>query len=579
MKNLKIFINMFIVLFFSFLIQVINCQSPKEDIHLNNDSPVRTYPLRVNGITRDFVRVPEGEFMMGSDERQDEQPVHTVSIKSFDMSATEITVEQFRAFIQATGYITDAETVGSSYMCCWRPKLGITWRNPGFSQSDNEPVTAVSWNDAIAYCLWLSAETGDEYRLPSEAEWEYAARAGEMSGKTFHPDSVAWYNKNSEGRTHPVGTKRCNKWGLYDMIGNAWEWTGDIYHDSYAGAPSDGSSWTEGGSFAQGGYLKPGEGRVLRGGAWGLSYNMHPVSYDLRVTSRPVFGKDNSCNNSGFRIVRSIMVNQNITAITRLGCFMAGGIDYNIVWMPEGNFVIGDDNGGREIRPAHVVYFEHPYAIGKTEVTVRQFRSFVKSAGYLTEAEKSGKCWDSDFRSRHTSIRQPGFSWKNPGFEQSENDPVTCITWNDAMAFCRWLSKETGRYIRLPSEAEWEYALSAGDQKFDKDVLSEIAWYYDNSEMRTHPTGGKIPNVNGIFDMLGNVSEWTMDLWHPDFSGAPVDGSSWLGLPVTARVIKGGSFEREASEMGPHGRDWYEESEAVVGTGFRIVDTGIAYGN
>jgi formylglycine-generating enzyme required for sulfatase activity len=142
------------------------------------------------------------------------------------------------------------------------------------------------------------------------------------------------------------------------------------------------------------------------------------------------------------------------------------------------------------------------------------------------------------------------------------------------MAFCRWLSRESGRRIRLPSEAEWEFAGSDTTGYYSKSY-PEIAWYFENSGFTTHPVAGKKPNSNGLYDMLGNVFEWMMDIWHPDYENAPCDGSARLGEQVTARVCRGGSFERESSEMGQHGRDWYNESEVVVGSGFRIVDTGI----
>jgi formylglycine-generating enzyme required for sulfatase activity len=527
----------------------------------------------IHGISQDFVRIPDGEILMGSDDRPDEQPVHKVHVASFDISATEVTVRQFRAFAQATGYITDAEEDGHSFVCCWRPKLGITWKNPGFIQSDDEPAVVISWNDAVEYCKWISDETGDDYRLPSEAEWEYVCKTG--NGKYKGPfDSIAWYGKNSGGRTHLVGTRASNDLGLSDMIGNAWEWTGDVYHDSYNGAPEDGSAWMTGGSSAQRGYLKPGEGRVLRGGSWGLYETMHPVSYDLRITSRPVFGRDNSCNNSGFRLVRNIKHISDSNEVSAASDFDIYGEEYHFVRIPGGKYLMGADNSGREISPTHPVYFKKAFRIGTTEVTVGQFRGFVKSTGYLTDAEKRGYSWDSDFRSRHTSKKTKGLTWNNPGFDQSEENPVTCISWNDAMAFCKWLSKETGRIIRLPSEAEWEYAALGEKFKVSDFKYSEIAWYSENSGMTTHRVGMMKPVSDGLFDMLGNVSEWTMDIWNPDYTGAPEDGSSWLGINSTARVVRGGSFERELSEMSLKGRDWYDQSEAIVGTGFRILDAG-----
>jgi formylglycine-generating enzyme required for sulfatase activity len=300
---------------------------------------------------------------------------------------------------------------------------------------------------------------------------------------------------------------------------------------------------------------------------------MHPVSYDLRITSRPVFGKDNSCNNSGFRLARNInkeVVNR-VKQITGSLRYSVCGIDYDIVWIPDGLFMMGSESMEHETKPLHRVYFTKPFGIGRTEVTVEQFRSFTEETGYLTEAELKGECWDSDFRTGKPCSKQKGLNWKNPGFMQSGEDPVTCITWNDAISFCRWLSVKTGHTVRLPSEAEWEYAM-CGSQASDTCVnYKESAWFYDNSQFRTHPVGQLKPNINGIYDMLGNVSEWTMDIWCPDYSDAPLDGSSLLGPPVEARVIRGGSYERESSEMGPRMRDWYGESEAVTGAGFRIV--------
>ena len=124
----------------------------------------------------------------------------------------------------------------------------------------------------------------------------------------------------------------------------------------------------------------------------------------------------------------------------------------------------------------------------------------------------------------------------------------------------------------LPSEAEWEYASSASTGSYYKSY-PEIAWFYDNSGLKTHPVAQKKPNSFGICDMLGNVAELVMDIWHPDYEGIPCDGSSRLGDLSTARTCRGGSFERESSEMGPHVRDGYDQSEAVTGVGFRIVDT------
>jgi formylglycine-generating enzyme required for sulfatase activity len=115
------------------------------------------------------------------------------------------------------------------------------------------PVTNVNWNDAKAYVKWLSEQTGKDYRLPTEAEWEYACRAGSTGKYSFGDDvnqlgNYGWYRGNSDDKTHPVGEKQANKFGLYDMHGNVWEWLEDKWHDSYSGAPADGSAWMSGDS-------------------------------------------------------------------------------------------------------------------------------------------------------------------------------------------------------------------------------------------------------------------------------------------------------------------------------------------
>jgi formylglycine-generating enzyme required for sulfatase activity len=264
----------------------------------------------VRGITFELVRIPAGEFQMGS-ESEGEKPRHRVQVRSFDVGRTEVTVRQFRAFTEATGYRTDAEKEGWLWVCrgskekgagwrsrdYWSKAERASWRNPGFSQSDDDPVVALSWHDAVEFCKWLSRETGHEYRLPSEAEWEYAARAESQMEHPSDLNQVAWYKDNSEAKTQPVARKQPNAWGLYDMLGNSWEWVADVWSDDYTGAPTDGSARLDGGSPHSG--FAAGDGRPLRGGAWGLE------RAELRFAGRPAFGSHQRCNNSGFRIARS----------------------------------------------------------------------------------------------------------------------------------------------------------------------------------------------------------------------------------------------------------------------------------
>ncbi|MBM4398589.1 MAG: SUMF1/EgtB/PvdO family nonheme iron enzyme, partial [Deltaproteobacteria bacterium] len=184
----------------------------------------------------EWVTIPGGRFRMGGAAFDNEKPVHEVTVRRFQMARTEVTVAQYRACVQAVA-CTEPGTGGS---CNW-----------GVAGRDAHPVNCVSWDQAAAFSAWVGG------RLPTEAEWEYAARGG-TTGDTYGAlDEVAWYASNSGGGTKPAGLKRANAHGLHDMLGNVWEWVQDCWHGSYGGAPSDGSAWESGCS---------GSARVFRGG-------------------------------------------------------------------------------------------------------------------------------------------------------------------------------------------------------------------------------------------------------------------------------------------------------------------------
>ncbi len=193
----------------------------------------------------EMVWIPAGSFQMGDiqgDGDDDEKPVHEVSVDRFAIGKYQVTFEQYDKFAEATGKDKpDDEAWGR----------------------DKRPVINVSWDDATAYAKWLSKQTGYIYRLPTEAEWEYMARAGTTTRYCFGDDEsslgdYAWYNDNSSGKTHPVGEKKPNAWGIYDVHGNVWEWCADIYSaDYYSRSPRSNPTG-------------PGRGgsRVVRGGSW-----------------------------------------------------------------------------------------------------------------------------------------------------------------------------------------------------------------------------------------------------------------------------------------------------------------------
>jgi len=222
----------------------------------------------------DFVFVQGGTFSMGSNENENEKPIHSVTVSDFYIGKYEVTVGDFKEFVNASGYRTEAETGDGAYIYTtkWEKKSDVNWKNPYFSQTDKDPVTCVSWNDAQAYIKWLNTKTGKKYRLPTEAEWEYAARGGVSTSSTTYSgsnniDEVAWYYKNSGSKTRPIGQKQANKFGIYDMSGNVWEWCSDWY-GSYSS-----SSQTNPQGAAEGSY------RVYRGGSWYYNASYCRVAY------------------------------------------------------------------------------------------------------------------------------------------------------------------------------------------------------------------------------------------------------------------------------------------------------------
>ncbi len=211
-----------------------------------------------------------------SDASDDEAPQHRVSVRAFKMGKTEVTLGQFKQFIAAADR---SDLINDEFM-----KYN--------SYGDDFPVVKVSWHDAQDFIKWLNQTQGGGYRLPSEAEWEYACRAG--GNHTYcgsnDLDAVGWYSDNSGNSQRTVGRKKANAFGLYDMSGNAWEWVQDCWHDSYRGAPSDGSAWT---------HSCTNDGRGLRGGSW------NDYATDTRAANRSFITPVIRINVIGFRLART----------------------------------------------------------------------------------------------------------------------------------------------------------------------------------------------------------------------------------------------------------------------------------
>jgi formylglycine-generating enzyme required for sulfatase activity len=248
-----------------------------------------------------------------------------------------------------------------------------------------------------------------------------------------------------------------------------------------------------------------------------------------------------------------------------------------LVLIPPGKFTMGtredEPDHKPEEGPRHDVEIGRPFLLGANEVTVGQFKTFVDATGSLTETEKLGGplVWDSA-EARHKRV--PAMNWKNSGYEQTDNHPVVCVTWNDAHDFCQWLSEREGRGYTLPTEAQWEYACRAGaDTAFSfgdlEDPLNAHGWYAANSGEVTHAVGQKSANAWGLQDMHGNVWEWNSDHFHADYYriSPRLDPT---GAESGPRVMRGGSRRDTAAFVRAGKRGYLPQDVSNELVGFRI---------
>lgn len=225
----------------------------------------------------EMVEVKAGRFRMGDlggNGQSDERPVHDVAVAAFRLAKYEVTFEQYDLYAMVTGKALPDDR--------------------GWGRG-NRPVINVNWEDAQGFIAWLNEQSGAKYRLPSEAEWEYAARAGSTTqypwGDAFDPGRANGSRVDGADQwsnTAPVGSLSANEFGLYDMVGNVWEWTADCWNASYEGAPPDGSAWTVGDCTR----------RLVRGGSW----NLDPPP--LRVSNRAGDDSAYRLDSLGFRLAQ-----------------------------------------------------------------------------------------------------------------------------------------------------------------------------------------------------------------------------------------------------------------------------------
>ena len=310
---------------------------------------------------------------------------------------------------------------------------------------------------------------------------------------------------------------------------------------------------------------------------------------------------------SGERTTRSIVLRREAPARAVGEVFQdalkSGGKGPQMVVLPRGRFRMGSPSGetGRYSNegPVRTVTIGKRIAMGRYEVTVGEFRRFVKSSGYRTEAERNtgGKqgCYTLENQGRNKWDWTPGRFWSNLEYRAKEDQPVVCVSWHDARRYIEWLNEETGGGYRLPSESEWEYAVRAGSgsRYHFGDDESELCRYGNVADTTRLPNGnvwtnkvncsdGAVypvavgsyrPNAFDLYDMHGNVREWVEDCYHEDYESAPTDGRAWTtNCDSSGRaVLRGGAWNSYPQYLRSASRDWSGRANRDIYIGFRLV--------
>lgn len=490
----------------------------------------------VNSIGQEFIYIPSGSFTMG-DDATPETMRHKVNLtRGYYLQKTEVTQEQWQ---------------------------NIMASNPSYYKGKNNPVTGVTIADIQVFISKLNdKERTLFYRLPTEAEWEYAARAGTDSVYYFGNDAkmfpqFAWYDYNSGARSHPVATRHPNQWGLYDMLGNVSELVSDFYKkDYFAISPAENPQ----------GPLT-GDSTVYKG----YSFNDGPV-VDNGSAGRHPFAKDMSFSNVGFRLayeplsaeemykkvheINSIdgyeaylklyPQENNVSEIQKKISILKEDTIKSVEMVPVkgGCFQMGDSfgDGIANEKPLHEVCVSD-FSIGKYEVTQAQ--------------------WEKVMKFNPSTFKKCG-----------DDCPVESVSWEDAQMFIKKLNRLTGRKYRLPTEAEWEYAARSGgkNEKYaGADAADTVAWYDDNSGKTAHKVGTKRSNRLGLYDMNGNVSEWCQDWFGEGYYGRSPKSDPQGPASSEKRVWRGGSWFNNAGLVRTSYRDSSLPSERYTNIGFRLV--------
>jgi len=485
-----------------------------------------------NSIGMKFVWIPPGTFMMGSPKeeklRQNDETQHKVTLtKGFYMGVYTVTQEQ------------------------WQEVMG---KNPSFFKGEkNLPVDSVSWTDCQEFIKKLREKDKDKkaYRLPTEAEWEFACRAGTTTpfhfGETISTDQANYhgdfvYGNGKKGvfrnKTTPVGTFPANAWGLHDMHGNLWQWCQDWYAAEY---PKNDVTDPQG--------PEKGEYRVLRGGSW--CFNPGFCRSAFRDWSGPGFRSFNCVCRLCFSVDENEPAPKKVETPKETKKndspqpkdnlkYVTNDLGMKFVWIPPGSFMMGSpkEELGRQANEAqHKVTLTKGFYMGVHLVTQEQWQEVMGN---------------------------------NPSkFKGEKNLPVDSVPWTDCQDFIKKLREKDKKPYRLPTEAEWEYACRAGTTTpfwFGETISTDQANYKGDivygkgmkgeNRKKTTPVDRFPPNPWGLYDMHGNLYEWCQD-WYAEYPKNDVTDPQGADSGQ-ARVLRGGSWSSLPDYCRSAYRYWYE---------------------
>jgi formylglycine-generating enzyme required for sulfatase activity len=633
----------------AFICMNTSCSNLYHDFHEKNSSGTDNTPNSTSSV--DMIKVDGGTFAMGNDtDSETFNPEHTVTVLSFYIGKYEVSQGEYAA------------VMGSIPKFC----------SSTYGLGEDYPVYDVTWYNAVSFCNALSEKDGYDkvytisgtavsadftkngYRLPTEAEWEFAARGGNGRKRYTYAgsntiDDVAWYRTNacnvgsnsSAYGTHIVGTKAANELGLHDMSGNVSEWCGDWYGPY----PSD----------AQTDFAGPSSGshRVLRGGSW------YFIASTCTVDDRMYMSPFDSSFDVGFRVARNsstvpvtgVSLNKSTASVTTSGILQltatvtpADAANQAVTWtssapavatVSTSGLVTGvaagtatitvrtDDGGytascvvtvtsGLSVSLEMVSVTGGTFNNGTTDMTVSDF--------YIGKYEVT--------QGQYVTVMGNNLVSSSGPRGYGDDYPVYYVTWYDAVAFCNALSVKEGydsvytidytvgsdsnntnssdtlKYMvtadytkngyRLPTEAEGEFSARGGNSSngytySGSNIIGDVAWYYDNSDLSTHTVGEKAANELGLYDMSGNVWEWCWDWCSSSYSYPSSSAQTDYTGPTTGsyRVLRGGSWYSGASDCTvsnrygytpSYGRSWFglrvaRNSSAVSVTGVTLDQT------